>query len=115
MDVLSAMGPLFAQDGGGWAQFLQMAPFLAIAVVFYFLILRPGSQEQRRRDEMLKSLKKNDKIYTSAGIIGVIANLSPDGREATLKVDDNTKIRVLRRTIEGLYNEPTGDSSSTSS
>lgn len=110
MGSFTVLAPLFA-EGEFQAQIMQMLPFIAIAVLFYFIILRPGSQEQKRRAEMLKGLKKNDKVYTSSGIIGVVANMSADGREVTLKIDDNARIRVLRRTVEGLYNEPSSESS----
>ena len=84
------------------AMFLQYFPFLLMAVVFFLLILRPQMNEQKKRQALLQSLKKNDRVLTSGGIIGTIANFSADGREVTLKVDEG-KIRVLRRAIEGPY------------
>lgn len=75
-------------------------PFVAIAIIFYFLVLRPQRREQSARETMLAALKKNDKVLTIGGIIGTVANIAPDGQEVTLKVDDNTRIRMIRSSIQ---------------
>ena len=79
-----------------WMQFL---PFIAIGLFFYFILLRPQQAEQRRRKELLTQLKKNDKVVTTGGLIGTIADISSDGSRVTLKVDDNTRIKFLRSAI----------------
>lgn len=103
MVILAADAPPAADQGFG--QLLGMAPFILIAVMFFVLVWMPKSRDDKRRREQLAAIKKNDRVFTSSGIIGTIANISADGREVTLKVDDNTKIRVFRRAIEGLYAE----------
>lgn len=75
-------------------------PFIAIAVIFYFLLIRPQRREQANRDAMLSALKKNDRVVTIGGMIGTVANISADGQEVTLKVDDNTRIRMIRSAIQ---------------
>ena len=89
----------------GLAQLMNMAPFILIAVMFFVLVWMPNSRDQKKRQAQLAAMKKNDRVYTSAGIIGTIANISADGKEVTLKVDDNAKIRVFRKAIEGFYAE----------
>ncbi len=80
-------------------------PMLAIGFLWYFLLFRPQRREQQRRDDLLKELKKNDRVVTLGGIIGTIANISQDGKDVTLRVDDNTRIRVLRSSIQGPYKD----------
>lgn len=75
-------------------------PFAAIAVIFYFLLIRPQKREQAARESMLSALKKNDRVVTIGGMIGTIANITADGQEVTLKVDDNTRIRMIRSSIQ---------------
>ncbi|HTI52162.1 MAG TPA: preprotein translocase subunit YajC, partial [Planctomycetaceae bacterium] len=58
--------------GGDFAMFL---PFVAIAVLFYFLLIRPQRREQASREQMLSALKKNDKVVTIGGMIGTVANI----------------------------------------
>lgn len=85
------------------------SPLILLAVLFglfYFVILRPQSRERRKRQETLGALKKNDRVVSIGGIIGTVADLSPDGDRVTLKVDDNTRIKMLRSAIQGPYIEP---------
>jgi len=80
--------------GGGWQSLLL--PMLAIGFLFYFLLIRPQRQEQRRRQEMLGGVKKNDRVVTIGGIYGVVTNVHREADEVTIKVDEttNTKLRV---------------------
>jgi preprotein translocase subunit YajC len=89
-------GKKAAEDPPFW---VTIAPFVMIFVVFYFLILKPQSREKRRTRDMLGNLKKNDKVATVGGIVGTVANISNDGKEITLKVDDNTRLKFLRTHI----------------
>ena len=82
---------------------MQFAPFILIAFVFYWLILRPQRTEQSSREAMLKLLKKNDRVLTIGGIIGTVANISDDGKEVTIKIDDNAKMHVVRSSIQSVF------------
>jgi preprotein translocase subunit YajC len=79
--------------------FALLMPLAVIFLMYQFLIARPQRREQSKRDDMLKQLKKNDPIVTIGGILGTVANLSDDGTEVTIKVDDNTRLRVRRDAI----------------
>jgi preprotein translocase subunit YajC len=98
----AAAGKKAQSDPPGWVQFLPLA---FIGIMFYMILLRPQQKEQRRRQETLGSLKKSDKVVTTGGIVGTIADLSQDGRFVTLKVDDSTRIRFLRSAIHGLLDD----------
>ena len=102
MDVLLATWLLGADEKvqPGAEGLMMFAPLIAIGIVFYFLLLRPQRKEQASRDAMLAALKKNDKVLTIGGVIGSVANISPDGQEVTLKVDDNTRIKFIRSSIQ---------------
>lgn len=101
-----------APADNGFGQLMQMIPFILIAVMFFVMVMLPKSSDQKKRLAQLAAMKKNDRVYTSSGIIGTIANISADGKEVTLKVDDNAKIRVFRSAIEGFYADSgTADSS----
>lgn len=62
--------------------------------LFYFLLIRPQQKRQRETDEMLRSLRKGDKVRTSGGIRGEIVDL--DETEVSLLVADKVKLHVLR-------------------
>jgi preprotein translocase subunit YajC len=84
----------------GLETLLTFAPLIAIGIIFYILLLRPQRREQASRDAMLAAIKKNDRVLTIGGVIGSVANISPDGQEVTLKVDDNTRVKFIRSSIQ---------------
>lgn len=108
------------QRGPGQApacgQDLGMLPFfIGMIVLFYFLMVRPQSRERQRRTEMLSQLKKNDKVVTIGGIIGVVSSIHAETDEVVLRVDEtnNTKLRVLRSSIHQVITDETeGEKSS---
>ena len=81
----------------------MLFPLAIIFAIGYFLLIRPQQKERKRREATLKEIKKNDRVVTIGGIIGTVANMSSDNREITLKVDDNSKITMLRSSIQGPY------------
>jgi preprotein translocase subunit YajC len=81
-------------SGGTGGVMLSLVPFVLIFVIFYFLLILPQQKRQKKLKSMLESLKKGDKVVTSSGIWGTVANL---GKETvTLQIADNTKIKIQR-------------------
>lgn len=76
---------------------LGLLPFLAMLAVFYFLLIRPQVQQQKKRQEMLGSLKVGDKVITIGGIHGEITALTDD--EVRLRVADKVELRMSRQSI----------------
>ena len=80
---------------------LSFLPLILMFVVFYFLLIRPQQKRQKEQAEMIKNLKKGDRVVTSGGIIGIIHTLQDD--YVVLKVgDQDTKIEILRSGIQEL-------------
>ncbi len=108
---------LVAQAGNGppGGFLLSMLPFLAIGLLFYWLLLRPQQRDQKKRQELLNNLKESDRVLTAGGIYGIVTNVNRDRGQATIRVDDsnNTKIRVSLGSISQVLTEETsGESSS---
>ena len=100
MELLQFATPLmFAENGGGMGALL--IPMVLIFIVFYFVVIRGKRRDKNSRDNMLNSLKKNDRVVTIGGIIGTVAATSANGKEVTLKIDDNVRMKVLRSAIQG--------------
>ena len=101
MQLLQFATPLiFAEDGDnpmGWLWILMGVIFM----LYYFVVIRGNRRERGSRDDMLSSLKKNDRVVTIGGIIGTVAATSANGKEVTLKIDDNSRMKVLRSAIQG--------------
>ncbi|GAB6065369.1 preprotein translocase subunit YajC [Aquifex pyrophilus] len=79
------------------ALLFQIIFLLAIFLMFYFLIIRPQKKERERHRKFLESLKKGDRVITSSGIWGTVADIGE--RTITLKVDANTKITFSKEAI----------------
>ncbi len=94
-------------QGGGLGQLLIVFGPLIIAflVINHLVITRPQQKEQQRHQEMLGSLKKNDRVVTAGGIIGTIVSVSEDKKEVTLRVDDNARIKFRAEYIRGLLDD----------
>jgi preprotein translocase subunit YajC len=88
------------------AETLQMlqsyAPIVLMAVIFYFMLYRPQKKEQKKRAEMLNSLKKGDKVVTIGGMYGVITAIND--KTVTLKVADKVELDFLRSAVSTQQN-----------
>ena len=104
MSALVAVVPLLAQAAAPPAEpppLLQYLPLVVIGVAAYLLLFRPEQERRRRQQAVLAGLKKNDRVLTSAGIYGTVANVERDADRAVLKIDDaaNVKITVTLSSI----------------
>jgi preprotein translocase subunit YajC len=77
--------------------FVLLSQFALIMAIFYFLLIRPQKAEQKKRQEMLSKLNKNDEIVTSGGIHGTIINVKD--KTVTVRIDDNVKIELDRAAV----------------
>jgi preprotein translocase subunit YajC len=78
---------------------VQFAPFIIIGGLFWMLLIRPESKKTADLNKMREGLKKNDRILTIGGIFGTVVNVQKDAKEITIRVDENTRLRVLRSSI----------------
>ena len=110
MDLLFFVQDSAAPPAGGGGQapgggFLGMLPMLAMMfLVMYFLVMRPQSKQRKERDEMIKNLKKNDKVLTNAGIYGIVKQVNADDPDLTLCIDERKDvcIKVSKQSIASL-------------
>jgi preprotein translocase subunit YajC len=50
----------------------MIVPLALMLVIMYFLMIRPQSQQRKRQEKLLQTLKSGDKVVTASGIIGVV-------------------------------------------
>ena len=86
------------QPGSSLGMFV---PLLFIVVLGYFLMIRPMRRQEQQRQALLGALKKNDRVVTSGGMIGIVAAIKEKEDEVTLKVDEssNVRLRVTKSSI----------------
>jgi preprotein translocase subunit YajC len=88
-------------EGGGFLGIFNnpLLPLIVIGVMFYFLLILPERKKRKELENQLNSLKKNDRVITTGGIVGVVVNANPGAKTVLVRIDDNVKIEVLRTHI----------------
>ncbi len=76
----------------------ELLPFLLIILVFYFLLIRPNQNRQKKWQQMLSSLKSGDRITTNGGIRGTILSIKDDVVQIRV-APDNIRLEVSRSAI----------------
>ncbi len=77
--------------------FISLLPLIVIFAIFYFLLIRPQRTKQKEHAQMVAGLKKSDKVVTSGGIHGIVADVKKD--TVILKVDKDTTIEIQKNSI----------------
>ncbi len=78
----------------------MLIPTALIFAVFYFLLIRPQRQQQKKHSEMLQGLKPGDKVVTQGGIYGTVVGVSD--AVVQIRVDNQVKIDVAKNSIAGM-------------
>jgi preprotein translocase subunit YajC len=88
---------LVAPQNGGTSVMPMLLMWGLIILIFYFILIRPQRQAQKRHQEMLEGLNKGDQVMTDGGILGEIIHIK-DAR-LTIRTGENTRIVVARSKI----------------
>ena len=100
-NAVTAAAPDAANQAPLWA---TMLPYVFLIAIGYFLFIRPQSVAQKKQAEKLKTAKTGDKIVTSSGIHGVIANVKDTHlhREGGRQREARTRKEPHRQDPEGV-------------
>ncbi|MBU2700889.1 preprotein translocase subunit YajC [Sporomusaceae bacterium BoRhaA] len=82
---------------------LQFWPIVLMIVIFYFLLYRPQKNEQKKRANMLESLKKGDRIVTNGGLFGTITGFTD--KKITIKVAEKVEVDIARNAVGYMQGE----------
>ena len=100
LSILPTLTPLLAQDAAPTPTSAGSGPFTVVMMTFvmlivlWFLIVLPKKSQDKRAQQLLDSIKINDKVMTTAGIIGTVTSFDKDGGEIVLRVDDSTGTKI---------------------
>ena len=90
--------PAYASAGaapsGATTTLLVIAPYFLIALIFYFLMIRPQLQRAKQHRAMLAAVKKNDVAVTSGGLIGKVVKV--DEFEVELEIASGVRVKVIK-------------------
>ena len=85
-----------AEKSGGGLGFL--VPTLLIVAIFYVVLIMPERKKQKARQTMISAMKKGDKVMTSSGIYGSVAQIQEE--VIVLQVADGVRMRFNRAAVQ---------------
>jgi preprotein translocase subunit YajC len=88
-----------AASGQGPGGFLGLIPFALILGIFYFLILMPMKNRQKKVRAFQEALKVGDKVITTGGIYGRITRVND--KSLQLEIADKVRIEIARAAVGG--------------
>ena len=87
-----------AGGAGGLGGIEQFLPLVLIFVVFYFLMIRPQQAKQKKHKEMVKNLRRGDRVLTNGGLFGTVAKVITDS-EIQVEIAEGVRVRILRTAV----------------
>jgi preprotein translocase subunit YajC len=80
------------------AGIMDFIPLIGLAVVFYFLVLRPQMKRAKETKVMLAALQKGDEIVTTGGVMGRIAKVGDSF--ISLEVAEGINLNIQKSAIQ---------------
>lgn len=78
--------------------------FLLMFGILYLLMIRPQQKQQKELRQKLAAMSKGDKVITSGGIHGIVANFKDN--IVIVRIAENVKIEVSRSHIADVLPKP---------
>jgi preprotein translocase subunit YajC len=76
---------------------VQFGPLVVLAVLFYFMLIRPQMKRSKEQRQMLSALTKGDEVVTNAGLAGKIVSIGE--AYISLEVADNVVVKLQKQAI----------------
>ena len=93
--------PAYAQSAvaGAPDMLVSLLPFVLIFVIMWFLIIRPQRTAAKKRDELLKNIRRNDTIVTGGGVIAKVTKVAEGEPELEVEIAAGVKVKILRSMV----------------
>jgi preprotein translocase subunit YajC len=84
---------------------IQYMPFIFLAVLMYFFLIKGRRNQDKQRNDLLAKLKPGQRIQTIGGVLGTVTQVNE--KEVTVKVDEtnNVKIKFTRGAIHRVLDD----------
>ena len=89
-------------DGGAMGAIVQFLPFIAIFVLFYFLLIRPQQKRAKEHAALIAAVKRGDTIVLSSGMIGKVTRVEEG--EVNVEIAPSVNVRVVKGMIAEVRN-----------
>lgn len=100
MNILS----IILQQTGTMSGLSGLWPMLLIIAIFWLFLIRPQAKKQKEIKQYQQSIQKGDKIVTTGGIYGKVAEIHElyiimESEGARLKVDKSAVLKDMTDTV----------------
>lgn len=95
------ISPAYAQTAtaNGTDMLMSLLPFALIFVIMWFLIIRPQQTQAKKREEMLKNIRRNDTLITGGGIVAKVTKVTEGEPELEVEIAQGVKVKLLRSMV----------------
>jgi preprotein translocase subunit YajC len=90
------------EAGGLTATIVQFLPFVAIFVLFYFLLIRPQQKRAKEHAALISAVKRGDTVVLSSGMIGKVTRVEES--EVNVEIAPSVNVRVVKSMIADVRN-----------
>ncbi|AHE62961.1 preprotein translocase subunit YajC [Borrelia parkeri] len=78
--------------------FRSLLVFIPVIAIFWFLVISPQRKEEKKKKDMIKNLKKGDKVLTIGGIFGIVKKVNDS--EVVLELSPTSEVRFIKTSVE---------------
>ncbi|WP_374274273.1 preprotein translocase subunit YajC [Brevundimonas sp.] len=76
---------------------IQFLPFIAIIVLFYFMLIRPQQKRVKQHQAMVSGIKRGDTVVMSNGMVGKVTRV--EDAEAMVEIAQGVNVRVIKSMV----------------
>jgi preprotein translocase subunit YajC len=87
---------------------VTLLPLVGIAVLFWFLLIRPQAKRQRELQRMQSTLEVGDTVMLTSGVFAAVRELSEDGT-ARVEIAEGVVIKVARQAVGQVVRDEQSD------
>jgi len=91
-----------AADGGLMSAITTFLPFVAIFVLFYFMLIRPQQKRVKEHQALIAAIKRGDTVVLSNGMIGKVTRV--ENEEAMVEIAQGVNVRVVKGMVAEVRN-----------
>ncbi len=92
----------FAQGAGGVGAndiVMQLLPLVVVAIIFYFLLLRPQQKRAKAQQDMIGNVRRGDVVVTSGGFVAKVTKVTEGSPELEVELAENVRVKLIRSMI----------------
>jgi preprotein translocase subunit YajC len=87
---------------------VSLLPLVAIALLFWLLIIRPASRRQKDQARMQSAVNQGDQVMLTSGVFGTVTELADD--HLMVEIASGVVIKVARGAIGSVVRSDDSDS-----